>query len=183
MFRNPNSFNIFPCRIEYFKNSFLPWVISDWNELEPKIDNYNSYLSFRNTPRNFIIPSENKISNIYDEVGIKPLTRVRLGFEHIIEQKDIHVFDDTSNPPYPRSIKPEWITHFFLRQHFYNIFWTSFTNGLLSIDSSRPTENDKNFLDILLYRNSKFNTKTDQNVLIFTLKSIKGSPRSDNSHF
>ena len=52
---------------------------------------------------------------------------------------------------------------------------------LLNIDSSLPTENDEKLLDILLYRNSRFNTITNQNILICTLKFIKDSHRFDNS--
>ena len=36
-----------------------------------------------------------------------------------------------------------------------------------------PTENDEKLLDILLYCNSKFNTITNQNILICTLKLTK----------
>ena len=54
---------------------------------------------------------------------------------------------------------------------------------LLNIDSSLPTENDEKLLDILLYRNSRFNTITNQNILICTLKFIKDSHRFDNSLF
>ena len=54
---------------------------------------------------------------------------------------------------------------------------------LLNIDSSLPTENDEKLLDILLYRNSRFNTITNQNILICTLKFIKDSHRFDNLLF
>ena len=48
---------------------------------------------------------------------------------------------------------------------------TNLIGDLLNLDSSLPTENEKNIyiLDILLYGNSKFNTITDQNILIYTL--------------
>ena len=45
-FRNSRSFTSFTYRTEYFKNSFFPSVINDWNKLDPKIRNSNSYLSF-----------------------------------------------------------------------------------------------------------------------------------------
>ena len=43
----------------------------------------------------------------------------------------------------------------------------------LNTDSSLPTENDEKLLYILLYGNSKFDTITNQNILIFTFKFIK----------
>ena len=41
-------------------------------------------------------------------------------------------------------------------------------SDLLNTDSSLPTENDEKLLYILLYGNSKFDTITNQNILIFT---------------
>ena len=46
-------------------------------------------------------------------------------------------------------------------------------SDLLNTDSSLPTENDEKLLYILLYGNSKFDTITNQNILIFTFKFIK----------
>ena len=55
-----------------------------------------SYLSIRNGLTNFIRPSENKIFNIYEEVGIKLLiTRLRLGFSNLCEHKIRDNFEDT----------------------------------------------------------------------------------------
>ena len=56
-------------------------------------------------------------------------------------------------------------------------------SDLLNTDSSLPTENDEKLLYILLYGNSKFDTITNQNILIFTFKFIKHSHRFNNSHF
>ena len=52
-FRNPNLFTSFTCRTGYFKNSFLPSVINDWNKLDPKIRNSTTYLSFKKGPNKF----------------------------------------------------------------------------------------------------------------------------------
>ena len=38
-FRNPNSFTSFTCTTEFFKNSYFPSVINNWNKLDPKIRN------------------------------------------------------------------------------------------------------------------------------------------------
>ena len=53
----------------------------------------------------------------------------------------------------------------------------------MNIDTSLTIENDEKLLDILLYRNSKINTITNQNILICTLKFIKDSLRFDRSLF
>ena len=75
-FRNSNLFTSFTCRTKYFKSSFFPSFISDWNKLDSKIRNSTSYLTFKNALINFIRPSHNKIFNIHNEVGVKLLTRL-----------------------------------------------------------------------------------------------------------
>ena len=91
---------------------------------------------------NFTKLSENKISNIHDEVGIKILTRSRLGFIHLREQKFRHNFEGTLNPLCTCSIEPETTMHFFLRCHFYNVIRANLMNDLLNKDSSLSKEND-----------------------------------------
>ena len=53
-------------------------------------------------------------------------------------------------------------------------------SDLLNIDSSLPVEKDEKLLDILLCGDSKFNTITNQNILICCLKFIKDSHRFNN---
>ena len=79
-YRNLNSFTAFCCRTEYFKNSLFQYVIIYWNKLDPKILNSTSYLSFANALINFIRPSGKKIFSIHDQVHIKLLAKLRLGF-------------------------------------------------------------------------------------------------------
>ena len=54
-------------------------------------------------------------------------------------------------------------------------------SDLINIDSSLPTENDEKLLGIKLYANKKFNTKTNDNILMCTLKFIIVSQRFENS--
>ena len=81
-YRNPNWFTAFSCRTEYFKNSFFQYVIIYWNKLDSKILNSTSYLSFTNALINFIRPSGDKFFSIHDQVHIKLLAKLRLGFIH-----------------------------------------------------------------------------------------------------
>ena len=96
--RHPNTFHVFPCRTEYFKNSFFPHVIREWSKLDPNIrlDSRNYHI-FRNALSKFVMPVERKIFNINDPLGIKMLTRLRLGFRHLREHKFTHDFKDTLN--------------------------------------------------------------------------------------
>ena len=49
-----------------FKISFLPYPIKEWNKLDPKIRNAQTYDSFRKMLRNVIIPKGNSTYKIYD---------------------------------------------------------------------------------------------------------------------
>ena len=43
---HPNIFNTFSCRTKYFKSSFFPSVINDWNNLDPDIRCSRNYSIF-----------------------------------------------------------------------------------------------------------------------------------------
>ena len=75
--------------------------MNNWSKLDLKVRNSASYLSFKNALINFVRPSDNKIFNIHDKVGVKLLMRLRLGFSHLRE------LADTLNPPCPCSIEAE----------------------------------------------------------------------------
>ena len=83
--RHPNTFNSISCRTEYFKNSFLPYVIGEWNKLNPEIQRCGSYNIFWKSILIFIRPSASKVYIIYVAIDIKLITRLRLGFSHLRE--------------------------------------------------------------------------------------------------
>ena len=116
--RQPNTFTSFYCRTEYFQNSFLPYVIKEWNKLDPDKRSCQSYVSFRKALLNVIRPSENKIFNIHDQGGIKLLTRLRLGFSQLREYKFRLNFEDTLNPLCCCSIEAETSCTFFCGASF-----------------------------------------------------------------
>ena len=90
-----------------FKISFLPYPVKEWNKLDPKIRNAQTYASFRKMLRNFIIPKGNSTYKIYDPLGIKLLTRLQLGFSHLSQHKFRHNFTDSLNPLCSCSLETE----------------------------------------------------------------------------
>ena len=52
--RNNTNVPSFNCRTEYFKNSFFPNVITEWNKLDIKIKSMTSYTAFKNALLSFI---------------------------------------------------------------------------------------------------------------------------------
>ena len=136
---------------------------------------------FRNTLLNFIRPVQRKTFNINDSVGVKLLTRLRLGFSHLREHKFRHGFRDILNPLCPCSIETETTAHYFLRCHFYNANRSSLMDELNKIDISFSTLNENKLIDLILYGSDKFDDKKNYNILMSTIKFIKDSQRFDEN--
>ena len=179
--RHVNSFNTVSCKSEYFKNSFIPNVINEWNKLDPGIHSSTPYNLFRNTLLKFARPVQRKAFNINDSVGVKLLTRLRLGFSHLREHKFRHGFRDILNPLCPRSIETVTTAHYFLRCHFYKASRSALMNELNEIDSSFSTLNENKFIDLILYGSDKFDGKKNHSILMSTIKFIKDSQRFDEN--
>ena len=58
--------------------------------------------------------------SVYDPLGVKLLTRLRLQFSHLNKHKFRHGFSDTINPMCACRTEIETREHFFLRCHFYS---------------------------------------------------------------
>ena len=118
--QHPLNFRVIPFRTEYFKNSFFPHFINEWNKPDLNIRSSSNYHIFPNALLKFIRPVERKIFNINDPFETKMLTRLRLGFSYLCEHKFGHGFKDTLNLLCLCSTEAGTITHYFLRCHFYN---------------------------------------------------------------
>ena len=174
-----NSFNTVSCKSEYFKNSFVPNVINEWNELDPDIR--SSSTLFRNTLLKFIGPAQRKTFNINDSVGVKLLTRLRLGFSHLRDHNFRNGLRDILNPLCPCSIETKTTAHYFLRCHFYNVNRSALMSQLNEIDSSFSALNENKFIGLILYGRDKFDDKRNHNILMSTIKFIKDSQRFDEN--
>ena len=180
--RQPNTFTSFYCRTEYFQNSFLPYVVKEWNKLDPDKRSCQSYEIFCKAHLNAIRPSENKIFNIHDQVGTKLLTRLRSGLSHLREHKFRHNFEDTLNPLCSCSIEAETTLHFFLRCQFFNDIRGILMNDLINIDRSFPSLSQDKLISILLYGSDAFDNKNPK-ILICTIQFTKDFHRFDDSLF
>ena len=110
------SYNIPTIKVkhDYFKNSFFPSAISEWNKLDLNIRNSASLHAFKKKLLNFIRPCANSIFDIHNPLGIKLLTRLRLGLSALHEHKFRHCFQDTLNPLCECAKDIESTMHFFL---------------------------------------------------------------------
>ena len=179
--RYPNCFASFSCRTVSFQNTFFPYSVNQWNLLGSNIKNSISYPVFRNALIKLIRPLENSIYNIHDPIGIKLLTRLRLGFSHLREHKFRHNFRDTLNPMCVCSLQPENTSHYLLYCRNYDDSRHALMSDLLTIDSSILSLNDTNLAHLLLFGDKKYNLITNQRILQATIKFIKDSSRFDEA--
>ena len=54
---------------------------------------------------NFIIPTPNSLINVSDSLGIKLLTKLRLGLSHLRKHEFNHNFQNAINPRFPSSLE------------------------------------------------------------------------------
>ena len=73
----------------YYKNSFFPFCVNEWNKLDPSIRNSTSISVFKKALLKFIRTAKRcPVCNIFDTTGLKSLT----------SHKFLHNFQDTLNP-------------------------------------------------------------------------------------
>ena len=84
-----NSGNVpsFFAKHDYLKNSFFPSAVTEWNKLDCYIGNADSFKVFKKHLLSFIKPMSNSIYSIHNHLGVKYLTRLRIGFSHLKEHK------------------------------------------------------------------------------------------------
>ena len=80
-------------RSKLFKKSFFPYCINIWNNLKVDIRNAKSISIFKK----LIVSKQygNSLFSLYDPLGEKFLTRLKLRFSHLKEGKVRHGFADT----------------------------------------------------------------------------------------
>ena len=80
----------------FFKNTFFPSTIIEWNKLDSNIRCSNSYKFFRKRILEFIRP--NNIFNLPNSLGLTYLTGLLVGLSHLREHKFRYNFWDSLNP-------------------------------------------------------------------------------------
>ena len=86
----------------------FPYCINEWNKVKVGIRNALNQLTFSKNRKK----KENLLFCIYDPLGVKLLTRLRLQFGHLNEHKFKHGFSDTINPMCACGTEAETSEHF-----------------------------------------------------------------------
>ena len=144
-------------RLDYFKNSFFPFSISEWNKLGLKIRNSASLNTFKKKLLNFIRSCANSIFDLHNPLGIKLLARLRLGLSHLHEHKFRHCFQDTLNPLCECSKDIESTMHFFLHCTNFLIPRQTLFQKIWNIDTIL-SHSKRQLTQTLLYGNQNYHS-------------------------
>ena len=161
----------------------FPHTILEWNKLDVQIRRSESFLSFKNSLLKIGRPTAKPTYNIHNPIGLKFLTRLRLGLSHLNEHKFKHNFQDCVNPLCSCSLETESLSHFFLHcHHFRNILVTLF-DDLQSVDRNIPSFSVNELVDLLLYGSPNFNLNQNNMIPSSSISLIIKSERFSDSFF
>ena len=154
--RHKNSVPLFNVTDDYFKNSFFPSTVIEWNKLNSNIRNSESLVLFKKRILVFIRPSTNSTFQCYNPEDLKLIARLSLRLSHLRFHKYKHSFKDTLNP-ICNCGTVETIVHYFLHcPNFLNERLTFF-DKLQSIDANNLSKDDSNISKLLVYGDHSFN--------------------------
>ena len=127
---------------------------------------------------------ENSLFSIYDPLGVKLLTRLRLQFSNLNEDKFTHGFEDTINTMCACGSEVETTEHFLLRCHLYSPQRLELFENLEKVDSSFLNLNIKEKVIFLLYGSQPASSKScNHEIQKFVINYIKGTGRFDRPLF
>ena len=143
------------CKTYYFKNSHIPYVVTEWNKLSSEIHNSTFYQQFRKSLLPSIKPTWSTLCSIYHPVDVKLLVRLRFGFSHLCEHKFRLNFQDTLNPLCSCSPESERTSHYLLCCHKVSTACSALMKDLNLIDPNTSQLNETSLTNILLYGDSR----------------------------
>ena len=95
--REQNIFDPLPTRTQgYYDSYYYPYCLRVWNKLDPFLRSIDSLSKFKAELIKSLRPPKRSVFKISDIVGVRLLTRLRLGFSHLREHKFRHKFSDSS---------------------------------------------------------------------------------------
>lgn len=174
-----NLFRNFKTNNEYFKNSFFPYTVNEWNKLGPDLKNLLSISKFKTGLLNFIRPEMGPVYKIHDPRGLTLLTRLRVNFSHLREHKFRHNFRDTLNPLCSCGLEIESTNHYLLRCSFYTHIRKTLIDNIKNTIGPISDLSDDKLVNLLLYGNDIYNTEQNCFILKTTIVFLMSSERCD----
>ena len=155
---------------------FSPWTINEWNKLNFNIPT-PSFNIFRAILIKIIWSIPNSVFGIFNPLGLKLITRLRLGLSHLNEHRFKHNFNDCINPLCTCSLDIESTVHYFLHCSYYSSARISLLNDLNSVDRTLLSLSDLSLVNVLLYVGPQFDDSQNAYILKSSIKYILISER------
>ena len=164
-------------RTERYDNSFFPFCINSWNTLDNSIQSLPSVQQFKNKLNEFIRPKRNSFYAIRDNFGIKLLTKIRVSFSDLRDDRYNHNFNCIS-PICSCGLEDETSVHYFLCCPRYRNLRLTYLGKICDIIGSDVTVLPNDHLCcILMYGSNVYNDITNENIIKETILYIKQSGR------
>ena len=176
--REQNVFEPLATRTQGHYDSYYPYCLREFNKLDPSLRSIDSLSKFKAGLIKSLRPPKRSVFKITDIVGVRLLTRLRMGFSHLREHKFRHNFSNS-----PRCLcgdGDETTEHFLLRcQHFANTRSTLLdqVSDILKTDIKVLPEH--RLVEILLYGDNNCNEIANKLIIEATIAFIKLSKRFD----
>ena len=135
-YRTRNNIGNIPRSNIFFKNSFFPSSVIEWNNLDRSIRSSESFAIFKESILQFIRPTPNRTFNCHNPIGIKLITRLRLGLSHLRDHKFKHNFLDCLNPICCCGQDIETTVHYLPHCPFFSDERSIFFNNIQSINEN-----------------------------------------------
>ena len=134
--RNENNIHLVRVNNNYFMSTFFLSTITEWNKFDLSIRKSASLNVFKGRLLQFVRPLENTVFTCHNPIGIKYLTRLRLGFSHLHYHKFQHGFLDAVDTLCSCSTAIENAVLYFLHCPNLSTARNTFLNEIAIVDRS-----------------------------------------------
>ena len=184
-YRTRNAQNIPHINVKHqsFKNSYFPSTIIEWNKLDSNISNSETLNIFKSKILKFIKPTANSTFGCHNPIGVKLLTRLRLGLSNLREHKFKHGFQDTIHPLCSCGKEVETTFHFFLSCPNYSDERLTLLSKIRDINPNILENTNSQITQLFLYGDKNFTVSTNFVILSSTIEYILATKRFDEPLF
>ena len=161
----------------FLETLFPPSVLTEWNKLDSYKRDSESSQIFKKHILTFIRPKPNSIFNVHNPLGIKYLTRLRVGFSHLKEHTFNHNFQDSVDPMCSCGNGIETTKHFILHCANFSSQRQALFDKIRIIDEYILTESEDNIVNVLLFGKPNSDNAINMAILKLTIEFITSSER------
>ena len=166
-------------RTERYRNSILPYCISQWNQLDSQVRNVPSVSTFRHAILGFIGPNT---TPLFKALGVFFLSQLKVGFIHLREHKFRHGFLDIVDPICSCRTNAVENTEFHLLNcsNFANQS-TNLFDDLRNIGINYGPLDFSALFRMLLFGNAKFSDNVNSGIIYAVIRFIESTNRLSRS--